>query len=85
MSPSKLSGFGTFVHRVDKDLIRRVIFETVDMFGPDRCMFGSNFPIEKIWSSYQALLEAHVAAVSELGDDAMQDIFYATAARIYRI
>jgi len=82
---SKLSGFGTFVHRVDKDLIKRIIFETVDMFGPDRCMYGSNFPIEKIWSSYQALVEAHVWAAADLGEDVMHEIFYATAARVYRL
>jgi len=82
---SKLSGFGTFVHRVDADLIKRIILETVDMFGAERCMFGSNFPIEKIWSSYQVLVEAHVGATSELGEEAMHNIFYATAARVYRL
>lgn len=82
---SKLSGFGTFVHRVDADLIKKIIFETVEMFGTDRCMFGSNYPIEKIWSSYAALVEAHMSAVSELGESAMQDIFYNTAAKVYRL
>lgn len=82
---SKLSGFGTFVHRVDADLIKRIILETVEIFGTGRCMFGSNFPIEKIWSSYAALVEAHMSAVSELGEGAMQDIFYNTAARVYRL
>ncbi|MEM5492879.1 amidohydrolase family protein [Hoeflea sp. AS16] len=82
---SKLSGFGTFVHRVDAELIKRIIFETVEMFGPERCMFGSNFPIEKIWSSYEALVQAHMSAVSELGDTAMQQIFHDTAARVYRL
>jgi predicted TIM-barrel fold metal-dependent hydrolase len=82
---SKLSGFGTFVHRVDADLIHRIILETVDMFGSDKCMFGSNFPIEKIWSSYEALVEAHVGAARDLGEAAMHDIFYATAARVYRL
>ncbi len=82
---SKLSGFGTFVHRVDADLIKRIILETVDMFGDERCMFGSNFPIEKIWTSYEALVAAHISAVSELGEDAMQNIFCNTAARVYRL
>ncbi|WP_417436083.1 amidohydrolase family protein [Hoeflea sp.] len=82
---SKLSGFGTFVHRVDAELIKRIIFETVEMFGPERCMFGSNFPIEKIWSSYEALVQAHMSAVSELGEAAMQHIFHDTAARVYRL
>lgn len=82
---SKLSGFGTFVHRVDPDLIKRIMFDTVEMFGADRCMFGSNFPIEKIWSSYSTLVEAHLTAADGLGNDAMLDIFYNTAERVYRL
>lgn len=82
---TKLSGFGTFVHRVDADLIKRIIFESVEMFGSDRCMFGSNFPIEKLWSTYEALVQAHMSAVSQLGETSMQDIFHDTAARVYRL
>ena len=29
--------------------------ETVALFGPERCLFGSNFPIEKLWTDYASL------------------------------
>ncbi|MBM3565192.1 MAG: amidohydrolase, partial [Alphaproteobacteria bacterium] len=48
----KLSGLGTFDRACREDRWRPVIRETVDLFGPHRCMFGSNFPIEKLWTSY---------------------------------
>ena len=55
---SKLSGLGTFLHRNDPAHIAEVVRETVSMFGADRCLFGSNFPIEKLWTSYGALIGA---------------------------
>jgi predicted TIM-barrel fold metal-dependent hydrolase len=43
----KLSGLGTFVHACREDLMKFIVTETVALFGADRCLFGSNFPIEK--------------------------------------
>lgn len=82
---TKLSAFGTFVHRNDAEHIARIVAQTVTVFGPDRCMFGSNFPIEKLWTDYGALVAAHRAAVEPMGSAAAASIFSETAARIYRI
>ena len=41
---SKLSAFGTFIHRNDAGHISSVLEETAELFGADRCLFGSNFP-----------------------------------------
>ena len=43
----KLTGQGTFVHRVDRTLIETVTATCLELFGSRRCMWGSNFPIEK--------------------------------------
>ncbi len=56
---SKTSGLGTFIHRNDPAHIAWVVKETVALFGANRCLFGSNFPIEKLWTDYPALLDAH--------------------------
>ena len=37
--------------------------ETLALFGAERCLFGSNFPIEKLWTTYAALIDAHRAGV----------------------
>jgi len=81
----KLSGFGTFVHRVDPDLIAWLWRETVARFGPGRCLWGSNFPIEKLWTDYAALTAAHRAAAGYLPPDARAAIFHDTACRVYRL
>ena len=82
---SKLSGFGTFQHRLDPDLIGWLTSETVAMFGADRCLWGSNFPIEKLWTDYPSLVSAHRAAAGGLSDAEQQAIFNKTAVRVYRL
>ena len=82
---SKLSAFGTFLHRNDPAHIGGVLRDTVGMFGADRCLFGSNFPIEKLWTSYGALLDAFLAAASDLPGGARAAIFEGTAMRVYRL
>ena len=52
---SKLSGLGTFIHSNDPDHIAAIVRETVEIFGPTRCLFGSNFPVEKLWTRYADL------------------------------
>jgi predicted TIM-barrel fold metal-dependent hydrolase len=82
---SKLSGLGTFVHRNDPAHIAGIVRETVAVFGPERCLFGSNFPIEKLWTGYADLAEAYEAAVAPLGEAARRQVFRDTASRVYRL
>ena len=42
---AKLSGLGTFLHKNDPAHIQDVVTRTVDLFGADRCLFGSNYPM----------------------------------------
>jgi predicted TIM-barrel fold metal-dependent hydrolase len=82
---SKLSGLGTFLHRSDPAHVAGVVHETVRIFGAGRCLFGSNFPIEKLWTSYGALVEAYRDAVATLPAKEQQAILHDTAMSVYRI
>jgi predicted TIM-barrel fold metal-dependent hydrolase len=82
---AKISGFGTFQHRLDRELIVWISTETVTMFGAERCLWGSNFPIEKLWTGYAALIEAHRTAAGGLSAAEQNAIFNETAARVYRL
>lgn len=82
---AKLSGFGTFIHRNDAGHVAWLVEETVALFGAERCLWGSNFPIEKLWTDYPALLQAHLQATAGLSETQRTDIFSGTASRIYRI
>ncbi len=82
---TKLSAFGTFLHRNDPDFIARMIADTEKLFGADRCLFGSNFPIEKLWTSYTALWNAFCDGAKGLSKKKQTAIFNDTAARVYRL
>jgi predicted TIM-barrel fold metal-dependent hydrolase len=81
---TKLSGLGTFAHAYRQDVVAPVIKETVAIFGADRCMYGSNFPIEKLWTDYQSLYLTFREAISDLSLAEQTAILHDTAARIYR-
>jgi predicted TIM-barrel fold metal-dependent hydrolase len=81
----KLSGFGTFIHRNDPAHIAGIVAETIAIFGASRCLFGSNFPIEKLWTSYHDLVAAHREALAFLQDGERDAILRTNAIRIYRL
>lgn len=80
---SKLSALGTFIHRNDPTHIATVVRETAAMLGAHRCLFGSNFPIEKLWTSYRELVESYRAAAASLPAEQQEVIFRTTAMRVY--
>jgi L-fuconolactonase len=80
---AKLSGLGTFAHKNDPAFIAYVVDNAIEILGSDHLMFGSNFPIEKLWTSHAALISAHRNAVSKHGSDAQANIFWNTARRVY--
>jgi predicted TIM-barrel fold metal-dependent hydrolase len=82
---SKLSGLGTFIHRNDPAHIAEIVTDTVAIFGAGRCLFGSNFPIEKLWTSYRDLVGAFRTAAEQLRPDQREAIFNTTATRVYRL
>jgi predicted TIM-barrel fold metal-dependent hydrolase len=81
----KLSGLGTFVHACRADVMGPIIAETVNIFGADRCLYGSNFPIEKLWTDYAGLYKTFRDAIAYLDRKQQRAILHDTAARLYRI
>ncbi len=82
---SKLSALGTFIHKNDPDHIAAVVRETIEIFGPTRCLFGSNFPVEKLWTRYSDLVAAYRRALEPLGEETSRAALHDTAARVYRL
>lgn len=81
----KLTGQGTFVHRVDEQLIRFVARHCLDRFGPERCMFGTNFPVEKLWTDMPTLVDTWRRIIADEAPEAQHEVLAGTARRIYRI
>jgi predicted TIM-barrel fold metal-dependent hydrolase len=82
---AKLSGLGTFIHRNDSGHIVWIVRETVALFGPSRCLFGSNFPIEKLWTDFASLAASYRAAVAAYAPAEQANILAGAAGRAYRL
>ncbi len=81
----KLSGLGTFVHRAALEDVQPIVSDTVSLFGAGRCVWGSNFPIEKLWTDYASLVDVIRRAVSHLPVGEQRQVLSETAARLYRL
>ena len=60
-------------------------FHTIDCFGPDRCMFESNFPVDKLSCSYGVLWNAFKRMAQRFSPAERSALFHDTAARVYRL
>ena len=87
----RLPGFG--LHEQARPLdsvalaqIWRPYFDAcVEAFGVERCMFESNFPVDKISTSYAVLWNAFKRLAQEFSLAEKAALFSDTAARVYRI
>ena len=57
----------------------------IDLFGPDRCLFESNFPMDKRACGYGVLWNAHKKMVLDFSAGEKALMFHDVAARVYRI
>jgi predicted TIM-barrel fold metal-dependent hydrolase len=58
---------------------------TIEAFGPDRCMFESNFPVDKQSIGYRVLWNGFKKLSAGYSDDERAALFSGTARRIYRL
>jgi predicted TIM-barrel fold metal-dependent hydrolase len=57
----------------------------IEAFGPRRCMFESNFPVDKAMCSYPVLWNAFKRITADASAAEKRNLFHNTAARFYRI
>ncbi|TGU99813.1 hypothetical protein EN794_003610 [Mesorhizobium sp. M00.F.Ca.ET.151.01.1.1] len=81
----KISGFGML--RPDWSLadVRPLIEEAIEVFGTDRVMFGSNFPVDKLFCDFARSFDVFLAATHALSHTDRIKVFATNAVRIYRI
>jgi predicted TIM-barrel fold metal-dependent hydrolase len=57
----------------------------IEMFGPDRCMYESNFPVDGVSISYNNLWNAFKIISDVYNDQEKDRLFFNTASRVYRL
>jgi predicted TIM-barrel fold metal-dependent hydrolase len=57
----------------------------IDCFGPERCMFESNFPVDRLSISYDVLWNAFKKIAESYSETEKKSLFKGTASKIYRL
>jgi predicted TIM-barrel fold metal-dependent hydrolase len=66
-------------------LWRSTIETCIELFGTKRCMFESNFPVDKGSCSYTAMWNAYKRVTAEHSGSERDDLFRKTATRFYKL
>ena len=76
-------------YHVDADkeaFIRGLVRETIERFGVERCMFASNYPVDRIAGvDIPTLYGRFLDWTQDLSEAQRQALFHDTAARVYRV
>jgi len=65
--------------------IRPWVRHCIEVFGPDRAMFGTNWPIDRLFGTYERLLDAYRECVADLSAAEQRALFVGTATRVYEL
>jgi predicted TIM-barrel fold metal-dependent hydrolase len=81
----KVSGLGMADHEWTEDSIRPWVEECLECFGTKRCMFGTNWPVDSLYSNYTKVLVSYMRILEHLSDEEQQRFFYQNAMDYYSI
>jgi L-fuconolactonase len=63
----------------------RYYHHAIECFGPERCMFESNFPVDRRSIPYVSYWNAMKKMAARYSEDEQEAMFYGTAGRVYRV
>jgi predicted TIM-barrel fold metal-dependent hydrolase len=64
---------------------RRYYLHTIECFGPERCMFESNFPVDRFSLSYPVVWNGFKKMVADFSEEDKHAMFYGTAEKVYKL
>lgn len=79
----KISGLAMTDPLFTAESLRRWIDTPLEVFGPDRCVLGSNWPVDRLFSSYDVIMDIYRDRVGQLSESEQAKVFSENAARIY--
>ena len=85
MWPRKSRASAMFHHDWTAEMIRPFVLDTIEVFGTDRCMFASNFPVDKLHADYRAIWHGFDRITADFSEPERRELFHDNAARFYRL
>jgi predicted TIM-barrel fold metal-dependent hydrolase len=81
----KISGLGTGDKTWPEASNRDVIRDTIAIFGADRCLFASNFPVDGLCATYDTIADGFKRAIADRPPAEQRAVLHGNALRVYRI
>ncbi len=81
----KISGIGIAGQPWKLENQRPIIDACIDAFGPERCMFASNFPVDRLVGSFAQIYDGFLTATNDLTKKERNAVFHDNAVRVYRL
>jgi len=81
----KISGLSMTHHSPNVETFKPFILESIKIFGVDRLMFASNFPVDKMQGSYKNLVNVTKECLKDLSKDDQKKIFHDNAVKYYKL
>jgi predicted TIM-barrel fold metal-dependent hydrolase len=81
----KISGLGMCDPRWTVETIRPYVLGSIEAFGVDRVVFGTNWPVDRMFSSYPDVLNAYAEIIADFPHDEQVRMFSGNAERLFRI
>lgn len=80
----KISGLAMVDHAWTIDSFRPFVSHAIDLFGVQRCMFASNFPVERVYGDFADLYAAYGEITADLTEEERARLFAGNARKFYR-
>jgi predicted TIM-barrel fold metal-dependent hydrolase len=81
----KISALTAYDPNPTPESLREVALHCIECFGADRSMFGSDFPVGRLWTSYDAIFDGFKAIVRDFSEAEQSALFHGNARRVYRM
>jgi predicted TIM-barrel fold metal-dependent hydrolase len=81
----KICGLGMADHRWTIESLRPWVMECIDAFGVARSFFGTNWPHDRLFSSYGDVVGAYGELISDFSASDQQALMSGNADRIFRL
>ncbi|CCB89886.1 amidohydrolase family protein [Simkania negevensis] len=81
----KISGISSVLKTSDQKTIEPYLLTAIELFGVDRCFFGSNFPPDSLHCTFAGLLDSLKRIFSQFDEKTQTKLFYQNAKDFYQI
>ena len=79
----KISGICVPNQKWSLDLNKQIILDAINIFGYNRCMFASNFPVDGVLATFDEIYNGFKEITSEMKQNEIKCLFHDNAMKYY--